>query len=922
MLTNRGYPTPDVSAIFAKDVYDWTAVSTLSSMPSGGSISRAGNAMLYDSTGKLTYAPNNLLLNTATLSTQSVTTAAINYILSFSGTGSVALSGAYTGNLAGTGASNRVSLAFTSTAASLTITVTGSVTSAQLEAVTYQTTPSTYVATTASAYYGPRFDYDPSTLAAKGLLIEGTRTNLVLQSSALTDAAWTAYQAAFTTDATLDPTGVAAQKLTATSGTTRQPQVYSTATVAITSGSQYTLSCYVKAGTLNYAAITLYGNVTGHWVSAVFDLSTSATTTASQTAVGGTSGTLYSTFKQNVGNGWYRVGITCSVARSAAMTIIELAPAATGNTFAVASGSINFGTAAGTENIYISAPQLELGAFATSYIPTVASSVTRAAETFAITGYSSNLINATYIDEQTGVTSVHPYNAGVAPSPSFSWLTALRVYTNAYAGSIASPSWLSFSRTSNALLTDSTGKLTFAPNNLLLNTATLSTQTVTTGIIAGCDVILSFKGTGSVAVSGGYTGTLAGTGASTLVSLKFTTTTASLTFTVTGTVTEAQLERVTYETQPSQYVATTSSQYFGPRYDYDASTVPATPRGLLIEESRSNICLRSQEFDNASWLKTSVTVSANSVIAPDGTQTADTLTPNAGSGTAWGNYQSITIANATTYTFSCYVKANGASFAAFAATNFGGSIYAGVNLVTGATTSTGTVTVSAVNVGNGWYRLIATATSSGTTTAFYVYPSSNGQTVITADGVSGLHVWGAQLEAGAFATSYIPTTSAAVTRAADSPTLSGAALTAAGAATGSAIIQTSQALYALKATGILGDYVSRRLMYNAGSNTALQSYNGSVSSTVSIGGSGTWTGGPVRAAVAWDVIGFSNVANNGTLGTQGTVGSPQPMGAAASVSLGYAGAASLNGWIASAAFYSSRLPDAILKSKSTVGAPY
>lgn len=83
----------------------------------------------------ITHVGKNLLLNTATLSTQSVTSIAANYTLSFTGTGTVTLSGTSTaGPLVGTGGSNRVSLAFTPpTAGTLTLTVSGSVTDAQLQ---------------------------------------------------------------------------------------------------------------------------------------------------------------------------------------------------------------------------------------------------------------------------------------------------------------------------------------------------------------------------------------------------------------------------------------------------------------------------------------------------------------------------------------------------------------------------------------------------------------------------------------------------------------------------------------------------------------------------------------------------------------------------------------------------------------------
>lgn len=78
-------------------------------------------------------ARKNLLVATETLSTQSVTTLAAKYCLSFWGTGSITLSGTSTGVLQGTGAGNRVWVEFTTTAGTLTLTVAGTVSKAQLE---------------------------------------------------------------------------------------------------------------------------------------------------------------------------------------------------------------------------------------------------------------------------------------------------------------------------------------------------------------------------------------------------------------------------------------------------------------------------------------------------------------------------------------------------------------------------------------------------------------------------------------------------------------------------------------------------------------------------------------------------------------------------------------------------------------------
>jgi hypothetical protein len=90
-------------------------------------------------------ARTNVLLNSATLSTQSVTVTAVAYTLSFYGTGTITKSGTATGALVGTGATQRVSQTFTPTAGSLTLTVTGTVSNAQLEAGAFVTS---YIPTT------------------------------------------------------------------------------------------------------------------------------------------------------------------------------------------------------------------------------------------------------------------------------------------------------------------------------------------------------------------------------------------------------------------------------------------------------------------------------------------------------------------------------------------------------------------------------------------------------------------------------------------------------------------------------------------------------------------------------------------------------------------------------------------------------
>ncbi len=211
------------------------------------------------------------------------------------------------------------------------------------------------------------------------------------------------------------------------------------------------------------------------------------------------------------------------------------------------------------------------------------------------------------------------------------------------------------------------------------------------------------------------------------------------------------------------------------RFDYDPVTLAA--KGLLIEEQRTNLLLRSQEFDNASWVKTRATVTANAATAPDGAITADKLVED--STAAASHYISQLVASHTsgaTYTVSAYAKAGERSQIRVNGDATIGLISPAIfDLSSGTVTSSGGfTTTSMIALGNGWYRCIATGTATATAVGVWVLGLAvAGSTSYTGDGTSGIYLWGAQLEAGAFATSYIPTTSATVTRAADVASITG-----------------------------------------------------------------------------------------------------------------------------------------------------
>lgn len=212
-----------------------------------------------------------------------------------------------------------------------------------------------------------------------------------------------------------------------------------------------------------------------------------------------------------------------------------------------------------------------------------------------------------------------------------------------------------------------------------------------------------------------------------------------------------------------------------PRIDYDPVTHAHT--GLIIEAAATNLLTYSEQFDNAAWTKTNATITANSLAAPDGTTNADSFIEAAGSSQKYMRVSLATVGPGT-YTLSIYAKTlSGTRYLALEFDAGGGETRRSFfDVANGTVTSNYNSAAGSITaIGGGWYRCAVTVTMVGAASLMWVYISNSSSSVsgYTGNGTSGLYLWGAQLETGTAATSYIPTTTAAVTRAADTITGTG-----------------------------------------------------------------------------------------------------------------------------------------------------
>jgi hypothetical protein len=231
----------------------------------------------------------------------------------------------------------------------------------------------------------PRIDFLNNT---KGhLLLEPSRTNLVPYSEDFSQWTNTGSETTDTAEAAISPDGslnaTKLQEANSSFGYHRLSQ-----SITASSGTDYALSFFAKKVTQKYVQLLLINTSNSEAASKVFDLENG---TLGETIING-SATLQDAKIEDFGNGWYRCTIIAQLSTAPNTVRINLANAATENT-------TNFGmvqyTGDGNGNIYMWGAQVEAGSYATSYIPTSGSAVTRSVDTIEQSGFQGKVMNAT-----------------------------------------------------------------------------------------------------------------------------------------------------------------------------------------------------------------------------------------------------------------------------------------------------------------------------------------------------------------------------------------------------------------------------------------------------------------------------------------------------------------------------------------------
>jgi hypothetical protein len=239
--------------------------------------------------------------------------------------------------------------------------------------------------------------------------------------------------------------------------------------------------------------------------------------------------------------------------------------------------------------------------------------------------------------------------------------------------------------------------------------------------------------------------------------------------------------RVTFTRSGATATAVNSSGYVAlvaantPRFDFNPLTLIC--KGLLIEESRTNLFTYSEDFTG--WTFSQASVVSSAVTSPANDLTTTKLLEN----TATAQHlvrKSISVTSGTSYTVSIYAQKAERDWLYIVGGGNAGAPSAYFDLTNGVVGTVGSGTAATISdAGNGFYRCTISKAATVTGSALFSFAPATGNGGASYAGndpstdPTGIYIWGAQLEAGDFATSYIPTTIAQVTRTADVATMTG-----------------------------------------------------------------------------------------------------------------------------------------------------
>jgi hypothetical protein len=626
----------------------------------------------------------------------------------------------------------------------------------------------------------PRWNYDPVTHALKGLLLEDERTNLCPHHLPHSANGWGPNGTTTTAGGGISPTG--ANDMVKVAETATLAFHICSRIITVTANTTYTMSVYAKAAERQYLCLFADDNA-GTFVGATFDL-LGGTITDAVRAVGGA--VANNSTMQHVGNGIYRCTVSGIASTSSAnwRFVMQLSDSPSSIKFQVYQGVAGSG-------LLLWGAQLELNDFPTSLIMSAGAASTRSIDQCFIPPANMgwfNGVGGSWLAE-FDFFDITPQNNRIIGRPNYAGghgavtIGTTRVVGQydmlAGANAPGTATQNTVTRACTTWAAPSTGRSCLDGGGVGIGT------TMTNGYATYATTGIRFMSVGAALSTDNGNGHMRKMQYwSRILSdaeMQSATTALDLNFMVPGTldsrITFTRTTTGTY-TDPTGVIRTAAVNE--PRWDYDPVTRQL--RGLLLEEARTNILPFG--VPPGGWGVSNATMVGNSGTAPDGTNSFVKVIPT--TTTAQHSIQNVRTASINTqYCCSVYAKAGEMRYLQIILDDLAGGTPATMvtfDLQTGVISSNNQAGRPVIqDVGNGVYRCSTWMQTSATATqvrfglvvanipnpSFYV-PTWVG------DDVSGLYVWGTQMEVGTFPTSYIPTTSAAVLRAGDVCQITGA----------------------------------------------------------------------------------------------------------------------------------------------------